>query len=262
VITAKNIDAVEKVLWEMDRATKAGEMNQLPIAIIAEGVRHQRSIRNWKQTTLASIAGVSLSSVQRIEREEPVRKEVLAKIERALSLADGTLSARRQLPTLDELKECLKTREREMAAYVSVPVQSIQSQRQIARILRCRAVVTNEESLDEGAKGAVRLLRSLIDFCGLNVVLEESKLAPLPGERPVKRREYYKVLLSLVMEIRRIHRLAVLAGVYRARTSLPYAPSVDVAVFGYYPLSEFPGITKRRELLAPRELNFETSNGN
>lgn len=256
VITTKNIAAVERVLQEMDRAARAGEEKQLPIEIVAEGVRYQRNIRNWKQTTLASIAGVSLSSVQRIEREQPVSNDVLAKIERALGLADGVFSARRRLPTMEELKTWLENERRNGAEYVRVPVRPIQSQGQVARILRCRAMVTNEEHLEENARDSVKLLRSLIDFCGLNVVLEESKLAPLPGEQPVKRRAYYKTLLSLVGDIRAMHKVAVLSGIYRARTNLAHAPIVDTALFGFYPLAKFPGIIKRQELFAPRVLDF------
>jgi len=48
--------------------------------LLAEFTKFQRAVLGWKQETFASFAGVSLSTIERVERGEKVRNESLDKI--------------------------------------------------------------------------------------------------------------------------------------------------------------------------------------
>ena len=63
---------------------------------IAFIVQMQRGIWGWKQQTLASIAGLSLTTVQRVERGEVVSSLSLEKLAKALGFPTGYLTVYRR----------------------------------------------------------------------------------------------------------------------------------------------------------------------
>ena len=74
---------------EFDRLAREGISCVPPPKFLAAFVRLQRGILDWKQDTLASFAGVSLSTVQRIEGGERVRLQNLDKVAVALGYKPG-----------------------------------------------------------------------------------------------------------------------------------------------------------------------------
>src|SRR3546814_8970009 len=54
-----------------------------------------RGLRQWKQSTLAEFAGVSLTTVERVERGEKVRDESLDRIAEALGYESGYFTSPR-----------------------------------------------------------------------------------------------------------------------------------------------------------------------
>src|SRR5258708_19592950 len=59
------------------------------IEVVGFGVRWNRGLRQWKTTTLADFARVSLSTIERIERGEKVSDEALDRIAQAFGYAAG-----------------------------------------------------------------------------------------------------------------------------------------------------------------------------
>lgn len=60
---------------------------------LAEIIRQARAARAWPQEQLAEAAGVSLRTVQRVERGAPCAKETLQALAAALGLETGALAA-------------------------------------------------------------------------------------------------------------------------------------------------------------------------
>jgi hypothetical protein len=66
-----------------------------PKELIAFFVRWSRGLRQWKQHTLASFAGVALSTVERVERADRVSDACLDRIAVALGHEPGYLTTPR-----------------------------------------------------------------------------------------------------------------------------------------------------------------------
>jgi transcriptional regulator with XRE-family HTH domain len=79
-----------------------------PIELVALMVRWNRSLRQWKASTLADFAQVSVSSVERIERGEKVTDEVLDKIALAFGYNTGHFTKPRIPLSEDEAELCRK----------------------------------------------------------------------------------------------------------------------------------------------------------
>lgn len=78
----------------------------LDSAVIANFVRLQRGFWHWKQATLASQAGISLRTVERIERGEMASPSLLRKLAVALRLPEDEFLRLRTRPTDDEMRQC------------------------------------------------------------------------------------------------------------------------------------------------------------
>lgn len=76
-------------------------------AAIANFVKLQRTFFQWKQETLASIAGVSLATVQRVEQGVRVRPAQLRKLAVALGQPEDVFLKERVRPTPAEAEENL-----------------------------------------------------------------------------------------------------------------------------------------------------------
>jgi hypothetical protein len=66
-----------------------------PIELVAFVVRWNRGLRQWKTTTLADFARVSISTVERIERGEHVSDDALDRIAQAFGYEAGYFTATR-----------------------------------------------------------------------------------------------------------------------------------------------------------------------
>jgi transcriptional regulator with XRE-family HTH domain len=249
---AKKLAYFERALHDVNIAAQSGEMRQLPLPLIAEGVRHQRSIRGWKQSSLATIAGVSTSSIQRIERDEYVRPEILAKIERALDLPEGTYSAARILPTLDSLKVILERQKSEEQECASIPVKQLLQQVQVAQILKCRALVTNEDSASDAMRCDIAALRRMLNIDGVRIAVEDVYGRPNNPSKRTQRRNCYKEVISLVERLNRKHSIVTFAGTYLPKMS--GVGIVETAVISFLPKAELAAILRQGKVSAPKML--------
>ena len=60
-----------------------------PVEIVAFVVRQYRALRQWKVGTLADFAGVSISTVERVERGDSVSEDALDRIAQAFGREAG-----------------------------------------------------------------------------------------------------------------------------------------------------------------------------
>jgi DNA-binding XRE family transcriptional regulator len=103
-----------------------------PAEIIAFNVHVRRKLHGWKQSALASLAGVSLSTVERIERGDTVQPAVMEKIGAAFGYPPGYYTAPRVPLTQEEMA-------READVHTAfVPVTAFANQHSFRRIARCQ----------------------------------------------------------------------------------------------------------------------------
>src|SRR5437879_614435 len=102
-----------------------------PLDTVAGYVRLQRALYGWKQQTLATTAHVSLSTVQRVERGEPVRAVSLEKLASALKLDSGAFTRPRVPLSPEEAMEQLVESFAPFAECVPVSVAPLRTERQV-----------------------------------------------------------------------------------------------------------------------------------
>jgi transcriptional regulator with XRE-family HTH domain len=105
-----------------------------PTELVAFSARWSRSLLQWKQQTLASFAGVALSTVERVERAERVSDASLDRIAVALGHEPGYLTSPR-LPL--EQDKAIGRFVEIFGEMEPVPVRRISTEAQIRRFRLC-----------------------------------------------------------------------------------------------------------------------------
>lgn len=85
--------AVMPKMWQDNLSILRFGRTGVSMSELAEIIRQARTARAWPQEQLADAAGVSLRTVQRVERGAPCAKETLQALAAALGLETGTLVA-------------------------------------------------------------------------------------------------------------------------------------------------------------------------
>jgi len=108
-----------------------------PIELVAFVVRWNRGLRQWKATTLADFAGVSISTVERIERGERVSDDALDRIAQAFGHEAGYFTAARLPLGADEAAASLLDTYSHLEI---VPVAPMTTHRAVRDAARCDAM--------------------------------------------------------------------------------------------------------------------------
>jgi len=229
-----------------------GELSVPAPELVAFFVCSVRSMRQWKKGTLASFAGVSLSTVERVERGEQVSVEYIDRIAIALGYEMGYLTSPRAAKTDEEGVANLDEVFGEMQA---VSVRPLRTERQVRELAQCHAFLPHrpgvEHEFDEEIYGLVEWL-DLASF-----ILGESATNHRLDKTP--RRRLYRDILDHVENLERLG-MTVLAGMMDAPQ--PGIPEWKMAVVSFSPRATDPGAAKRRVLLVDRRCvamrpNFE-----
>lgn len=208
---------------------------------IAALVTAWRRLRGWKQETLAQFAGVSLSTVERIERGEAVSTESLDRVAVALEFKAGDFHRPRSRRGFDEsLIQTMRFFEGKLA----VPCAPLKTQPQVATLLGCHAYLVDDGRCTPDAAEAIAILHENMDFyrCVLSGMFGPSE--------PVKKREIYTSLLADVQAVER-RGYTALHTTYDADSR--FGP-VKVAVIGFFPRLTDPGAVKREFVLVRANL--------
>ena len=104
------------------------ELEVPPRELIAFFVRFVRGLRQWKQSTLADFARVSVSTVERVERGDNVSDECLDRIAEGLGYERGYFTVPRSRLSLKEAADQLTKKYGELEA---VKVGPLRTQRQL-----------------------------------------------------------------------------------------------------------------------------------
>jgi len=203
-------------------------------------VRWARGLRLWKVSTLADFAGVSVSTLERVERGERVSNENLDRIAVGLGYPSGYFTQPR-LPLTEE--EVLADWQERYGQTVPVKVKPLRTQLQVRRLAQCHGYLptTGEDAeLDDYAMGLVEWL-DLAAF-----ILVEGFSNP---QSDARKRKLYADILAYVRKIE-ASGITVLAGVMDAPQD--GHPDWKAALLSFRRRSADPGATKRRVILVDR----------
>ncbi|MGC2223580.1 MAG: helix-turn-helix transcriptional regulator [Methylocella sp.] len=109
-----------------------------PRELIGFVVRWERGLRQWKLSTLANFAGVSVSTIERVERGEKVSDTALDRIAQGLGYEPGRFTAPRYRLGPEQAAASLVETFREMEPVAVAPMNT---HRQVREAASCRALV-------------------------------------------------------------------------------------------------------------------------
>jgi transcriptional regulator with XRE-family HTH domain len=214
-----------------------------PIELIAMVTRMGRSLRQWKQETLADFARVSLSTVERIERAEPVGRESLDRVARALGYEPGAFTDPRvPIPREQAVAQIAD----EYGRMEAVAVRPFRTQAQVRMVAATQALLFHRPELGPAYDDQVGGLQEWLELASM-------VLGPqaIDGGEPDRRRELCRDILGAVSELE-CRGVTVLVGVIDA--PVKGFPDWKVAILSLTPRLSDPGAPKRRIVLVDRTM--------
>lgn len=214
-----------------------------PPELVAFCVMTSRGLRNWKQSTLADFAGVSLSTVERVERGERVRPTLLDRVGVALGHEPGYFThPRRELSPEEAADSIVES----WGHLVPVSVGPINTQPGVRRLVRGHCLVMHSPDCPDDIHPDIRGLAEWLDLGSFLF----SDLRPTASEEIVgRRREFYRDVLQAVTAIE-TQGFTVLGGTLTDTVS--NIPDWRVTILSITPRTTDPGAPKRRTILVDR----------
>lgn len=213
-----------------------------PVELVAMVVRWGRHLRQWKVSTLADYARVSLSTVERVERADAVSPKAMDSIAQALGYPSGAFTTPRLPLEPGQTGEALLDHLGHLEPVAVVPMRTQKSVRDAAR---CSAFIIHKPDVPEMFDGEIAELAQWLDFAGFAL----SDLVEVPSTARRGRRELYGDILNHVAGLEK-RGLTVLSGVMPAPQ--PGLPDWSVAILSITPRLTDPGAAKRRHIMVDR----------
>lgn len=173
----------------LKQTASSGDILVPPPELIAFNVRMTRRLMNLKKSALAHLAGVSLSTVERVENTESVSPECLDKIAAAFGEQPGYFTAPRPLQPADKVAAEFSEKFGRLEA---VPVRHLNTQAQVRALAGCHSFVVNAPELDD-LKEDIRGLVEWLDLAAFVV----SPLTHSGSDEGGRRRLYADVLIAV-----------------------------------------------------------------
>lgn len=213
-----------------------------PVELVAMVVRWGRHLKQWKATTLADFARVSLSTVERVERGDKVSEEALDRIAQVLGYEPGAFTTPRLPIGPDRAAEELAETYGHLEPVAVAPMKTHKAIREAAK---CQAFLIHRPEVPKTYDGEIANLGEWLDLA--SCVLSDLVDDPSSTERG--RRDLYNDILACVAELER-RGLTVLSGVMQAPQ--PGLPDWKVAIVSVTPRLTDPGAPKRRHVMVDR----------
>jgi len=215
-------------------------------------VKLQRGQLRWKRDLLASMAGVSLSTVERVERGDPVRPAALDRIAVALGLDNDAFTRPRMQLTEPEQQAWLELSFSWLKTHVPVKVAQLRHERQL-RSLSATQFVVFDSDLGSSAAADLAELREWLDLTGFIRGTADGTFSPRP-EPGFRMRNLYADVLEHARDMERRHRAVCLVGTYIADTDLPLLPEAEIGVLALRSRERNPAAAKIDMLFAERSI--------
>jgi hypothetical protein len=229
---------------------------------IAYYVRTQRGHWGWKRETLASMAGTSLSTIERVERREQVSSESLDRIAVALGQVPGAFTTPRIPLGIEQALRMIVESYAPFEDRVWIPARPLRGQRQVADLARSHLYIADLSRLEGKCEpGLMDDIAGLVEFLDLvSFILgseDRGSIITVHRREPVKRRKLYADVLNCASDIERRGNAVILVGTYEADTDSEIMPKARVSVIGFFPKSTDPAAIKRERLAVPAKVSFD-----
>lgn len=201
--------------------------------LVGLSVRFERERRLWKQKTLANLAQVSLSTIERAERGERVSEDSLEKIAQALDYEYDHFTAPRRWRSKQEAAFDLPD---PFSEFVPVEMKPFRTERQVREMVKCSSLIV---SICEKSYANMTEIRQLRD----RLIRASSALSALNSETKITRREHYNDVLDCVDRVE-AHRITVLAGIMDPQED--DFPDYPIAIVSMTSRLVDPEVPKRR----------------
>jgi transcriptional regulator with XRE-family HTH domain len=225
-------------------------------ATIASFIRLERALLGWKKDALAFVAGVSLSTIERIERGDSVSPESLGRVAAALRQPPGAFTAPRIPLSTEEAMNMVVKSFLPYADRIPVAVRPLRGHRQIADLTRTDFLLLDASRLEGDHAVNIAALREWLDLTSFILATDaEDSIIQRDRLEPVRRRQLYEAVLDQVRTLERSAHAVVLAGTYEATSGTTSPPSVRIALIALFSTRTDPGAAKRRTLMAPATID-------
>ena len=229
---------------------------------IAFCVAWSREMKQLSIQALAGMAGVSPSSIERIERGECVSADTLRKVAVAVNQDEDAFTAERIPLSHDEVEQALEAWAAPYEGMTMVPVGHFTKQRQVRDLSRCDGALIHSSHLREGAQTLVEGLREWIDLAGFIRATQEHEA--FTNKEPFTRmREFNRDVLAAVREIERVGHATALTGCYDAEglylnpvNAASSTMPIKVGLVAFFPKETDPCAIKRQFLWASQQVEF------
>lgn len=212
-----------------------------PPDVVAFFVSVSRKLMNWKVETLASFAGVSASTVERVERGEQVSVDSLDKIGIALGYEAGHMTQPRRRKSTAEASKDLSEK---LGHLEVVDVERFSKEAQVRSAGNCQSILVHQPSVPEDMLGQISALVEWLDLASF-ILNDEFEMSDMNG----RRRKFYSDVLHYVRTIEK-QGYTVLFGVMDSPQ--PSFPDWKTAVLAISPKETDPGAIKRKQLFIDR----------
>jgi transcriptional regulator with XRE-family HTH domain len=249
----KHADQLAVEFWASDW-TNPSTIETLPSkAAIAFLVARDRDMVGWKSETLAGIARVNISTIERIERAEKVSDETLDKVAVALGRSKASFTAPRVMLNIDQALAFLEQSDAAFNDTIEVRVNPVSKQKQIRDLLNTHSLVVNDSGLSEQCISMIDELRDA--FRGqisknFPKFIDHTQPAPEPPKK-----SFYTYALAKIRSIERSAGAVALTGVYESEcVQGDKAEELTFGYLGFYRKDKDLAASKRRRLFLPQDL--------
>ena len=164
-------------------------------ALIAFFVRWVRNLRQWKVSTLAEFARVSISTIERVERGEKVSDENLDRIAVGLGYEPGYFTIpRRAIPSEQAASQVSDT----FGHMEVVAIAPMRVQRKIREAANCHAFLIHRPEVGEAFDADIETLGEWLDLASFILSTSPQDISSQRG-----RRQLYKDILANVADFER-----------------------------------------------------------
>ena len=229
---------------------------------IAFCVAWSRQMKQLSIQAMASMAGVSPSSIERIERGERVGDDTLQKVAVAVNQDQHAFTAERIPLSQDEVDQALQAWAAPYEGMTMVPVEHFKKQRQVRDLSRCDGALIYSSLLREDAQALVEDLREWIDLAGFIRTNQEHE-AFANKQLFTRWREFNRNVLAAVREVERVGHATALTGCYHAEglyvdpvNAASLTMPIKVGLVAFFPKETDPCAIKRQFLWVPLQVIF------
>lgn len=233
---------------------QTNELGVPPPDVLGFFVRFQRGMMRWKQETLAAQAGVSLTTIERIERGDSVSKASLEKVGRALGHEPGALTKPRKKRSEQEALELIVKQFSWLAETLPVKVAPLRKERQLREILDATTAFVDADSGPE-IDDDLEILREWMDFASWMAASSAGGISP-PPSRSFKKRKLYADIFAHVTMMERKYRTVCLVGTYDATSNLAGFETIKAGVVVFRSKDKNPAAIVITELRAPPSIDL------